>query len=561
MLRLPPLGLALTALACGASPPVAPAPAPPDEPARCEAPAPDAERALSAYGRAVSWDELRAMYRVLGLHELEDEEQGSGEPAAFVLESAIARELLVEEGLRRGLVLDVAGAMTRVRSEQVVLLSSHPRDAVPVDLVRGGAFDESALIDAVRRRWGLTMPVFARWQGREALALRARDELLADVTVDDDAVFAEYAADQDYARVRYVVFRPRYFEPLRAEPAALAAFRAEHAAELAAEYERNRHRYTGLEEERRARHLLIRIPEGSTDVAGLERRAQDLLRQARRRGADFAALARAHSEDPGSAPRGGDLGWTPRGRMVEEFEAALFEARRPGVIPRVVRTRFGLHLIEVTGIRAAGDVPREEVERELAERAFLEEEGREAARRAAAEMLAAWRAGGAPEALVARYAGADADAFALQETLVRRPREPPADVRLSGRGPAGDELTPEQLQVLLTRLRGLQDAAAESFRPALALEAGDFGEAPIAHDTGWTVFQVVERHVPRREELEPAMRAQIAERLIAPRRRARLAEIVAELRAAAEASGCLHVDPQAHAIAPERLRRRPRGGP
>ncbi len=98
----------------------------------------------------------------------------------------------------------------------------------------------------------------------------------------------------------------------------------------------------------RARHILIRAPEGDAEARRQARQEALELKRQLAQGADFATLAREHSDDPGSARRGGDLGWFGRGRMVKPFEEAAFSAPIGRVIGPV-ETRFGYHLIEVTG--------------------------------------------------------------------------------------------------------------------------------------------------------------------------------------------------------------------
>ncbi len=83
------------------------------------------------------------------------------------------------------------------------------------------------------------------------------------------------------------------------------------------------------------------------------------LRERIENGADFAALARAHSEDTGSAASGGDLGWANPGQMVPEFEKAM-NALKPDQLSQPVKTPFGLHLIQVLG-RRSHDVTQERV--------------------------------------------------------------------------------------------------------------------------------------------------------------------------------------------------------
>lgn len=73
--------------------------------------------------------------------------------------------------------------------------------------------------------------------------------------------------------------------------------------------------------------------------------AEELLKQLNE-GADFAALARTHSDDTGTATKGGELGSFGRGIMVGSFENAAF-ALRPGQLSEVVQTPFGFHIIKV----------------------------------------------------------------------------------------------------------------------------------------------------------------------------------------------------------------------
>ena len=63
-------------------------------------------------------------------------------------------------------------------------------------------------------------------------------------------------------------------------------------------------------------------------------------------GDDFAELARAHSDDTGSAIEGGSLGWSSKGAMVPEFEEKM-DALSAGEVGDVFKSRFGWHLIQV----------------------------------------------------------------------------------------------------------------------------------------------------------------------------------------------------------------------
>jgi len=122
-----------------------------------------------------------------------------------------------------------------------------------------------------------------------------------------------------------------------------------------AEYRVEANKYV-TPEQVRVRHILI--DKRSCDA---DKRIAQLLEQARAPGADFAALARENSQDPGSAKRGGDLGFFERGRMDPEFDKAAFVLAKPGDVSDVVRTEFGLHIIRLEERKPAARQPFEKV--------------------------------------------------------------------------------------------------------------------------------------------------------------------------------------------------------
>lgn len=104
-------------------------------------------------------------------------------------------------------------------------------------------------------------------------------------------------------------------------------------------------------EEVRARHILLAVPSGQDDE--VKALAEKLLADLRA-GASFEALAKEHSADPGSAAQGGDLGFFAAGRMVPEFDKAVFGLTQPGALSEPVRSQFGYHLIRLEERRGAG---------------------------------------------------------------------------------------------------------------------------------------------------------------------------------------------------------------
>jgi peptidyl-prolyl cis-trans isomerase D len=115
-------------------------------------------------------------------------------------------------------------------------------------------------------------------------------------------------------------------------------------------------------EERSASHILIAVPADANGEAraAAKAKAGELAKQAQSNPERFAALAKEHSEDPGSASSGGDLGFLPRGATRKEFDDALF-SMKPGEIRGPVETEFGYHIIRLGEVRGGATKPFEEV--------------------------------------------------------------------------------------------------------------------------------------------------------------------------------------------------------
>ncbi|MBK7677414.1 MAG: SurA N-terminal domain-containing protein [Candidatus Accumulibacter sp.] len=149
------------------------------------------------------------------------------------------------------------------------------------------------------------------------------------------------------------------------------------AAEVTAWYESHKDRYQQAEE-RRASHILI-LARGDTDKEKARAKAEGVLQEAQKSPARFAELARQYSEDPGSAEKGGDLGFFGRGMMVKPFEDAVFKLRE-NELSTLVQSEFGYHIIRLTGIkpgkeRSLAEVRSEiedELRRQAASRQFAE---------------------------------------------------------------------------------------------------------------------------------------------------------------------------------------------
>ena len=136
-------------------------------------------------------------------------------------------------------------------------------------------------------------------------------------------------------------------------------------ADLKTYFDQNAQRLSG-NEERRASHILITSPKSASvaDRQKAKEKAAELLAIVKKSPDSFADVARKNSQDPGSAPNGGDLDFFARGAMVKPFEDAAF-AMKKGDISDVIESEFGYHIIKLTDIKAPKQRTFEEMKPEL----------------------------------------------------------------------------------------------------------------------------------------------------------------------------------------------------
>ena len=201
----------------------------------------------------------------------------------------------------------------------------------------------------------------------------APEQFAAQVKIEDAAVQKYYEENPkrfevvEQARVEYVVLSLD----------GLLAQLAVSDTEVTAWYESHQERYQQAEE-RRASHILF-LAGGDTDPEKARAKAEEVLKAVQQSPDRFAELARQHSQDPGSAEKGGDLGFFARGAMVKPFEDTAFKLRE-NEISALVQSEFGYHIIKLTGIkpgkqRSLAEVRSEiegELKRQSASRQFAE---------------------------------------------------------------------------------------------------------------------------------------------------------------------------------------------
>jgi peptidyl-prolyl cis-trans isomerase D len=137
-------------------------------------------------------------------------------------------------------------------------------------------------------------------------------------------------------------------------------------AEVADYYAKNQPRFS-TPESRTASHILVAVKKGASaaDKAAAKAKADAIAAELQKAPGDFAKIAKAKSEDPGSAEQGGDLGVIEKGTLVPSVENAIFKLKQ-GEISAPVESEFGYHIITLTALKPAVIKPLDEVKNEVA---------------------------------------------------------------------------------------------------------------------------------------------------------------------------------------------------
>lgn len=194
------------------------------------------------------------------------------------------------------------------------------------------------------------------------------EQFLSEVTPDEADIIAYYEqhkADFDLperARVEYLVLSlDAVAKNETVSDDAINAYFSEHQDEF------------GQSEERKASHILISVSADASDEEkqAAREKAEEILDQVRQNPEQFAEIAKERSDDPGSAPRGGDLGFFGRGVMVKSFEEKIFSMQLDE-ISDIVETDFGFHVIKLTAIKEEKRPGLEEVREQIGQKLKLE---------------------------------------------------------------------------------------------------------------------------------------------------------------------------------------------
>ena len=331
------------------------------------------------------YDITVAQFRQMYLLQLENyRQQSSGEVSEEVLRSLgidrqilqgmIARYAAVAEAERLGLSVSDAEVRHRIVN-------------LPGFQVNGQFVGEARYRQTLQfQRPPMTPAQFEEEVRRDIMFERLEAAVTGWIAVSDDEIAAEHRRRNEKVRVQVVAFRgDDYREDTEATEDEVEALYEENPLsyelpekrqlrfllvdesaifesispsddEVQQYYDANISQYT-TPGQVRASHILLRV--GDQDEAEVEARAAELAAEARG-GADFAELAREHSEDEANAEDGGDLGMFGRGRMVAEVEAAAFDMEVDDVSDPV-RSAIGFHVLRVTEKQEETAQPLEEV--------------------------------------------------------------------------------------------------------------------------------------------------------------------------------------------------------
>jgi len=244
----------------------------------------------------------------------------------------------------------------------------------------GGKFDVKTYQAALAQQ-GMTVADFENERRDAMLAARLENLETQSLIVSDQDARAEYQRKNLKVGLQYIAFEAKDFNSkVNKDPAAIKAYFDKNRAqfripekrninlilgnsadfvqsakisdsELQKEYQDNLDSYRQPERVQ-VRHILIKTQgKPKEEQPKLKAKAEDLLKQIQH-GGNFAELAKKNSEDPGSAEKGGELGFIVRGQTVPNFEKAAF-GLKPGETSNVIETEYGYHILQVENKQAA----------------------------------------------------------------------------------------------------------------------------------------------------------------------------------------------------------------
>ncbi|MGZ3457251.1 MAG: peptidylprolyl isomerase [Archangium sp.] len=297
-----------------------------------------------------------------------------------VLERMVNTELLAQAGEQHGVLAS--------DDELLKLLQRSP------EFQKDGQFDYATYQQILRDYFRQTPADYEADLRRRLTAQKMLGVVQNGAVVSEDEVRARFEKEGNQARMVFARFLPTMYADKVPAPSAadLGAYKQAHEKDIKDDFEANKAVYQ-QPERIHARQILIKLAPNATpeQKAKALERAQALLKDVEG-GKDFAEVAKASSEDPGTKANGGDLGWVERGNWDPALASAAF-ALEPGKVTQPIETKYGIHLVKVEEKKPAQDKKLEEVQDQIATTLYKREKAKDLAKAEAQKALAAVKGG------------------------------------------------------------------------------------------------------------------------------------------------------------------------
>ncbi len=498
--------------------------------------------AARVHGSCIEPKAHRAAYRLVFSRGTGGMKQAAA--SRIVLEGLIERELLVTEAQRLGLTVSEDEITDSIFHGYVLV--SLPSDQVQMQQGLGlndgrvnvgfkdaktKQFDMKVYERTVKQITGRSPTEFREWQSREILAGKMRDLVRAPVRVAEDEALDRFKIERTTATVNYAVVRRSWLEKY-----AISSDQKDIDT-----WSKDKVNLTGIKVP--VRHILVKFTgEKEEEKAAVKAKAQGIFDRVKK-GEDFAKLAKEFSEDPGSKDKGGQYPGEMVEQFVEPFKKAV-ESVKPGdLVPYLVETQFGYHVIK-----------RDEATKEDVLKAYKQSKSLDLSKQVAAKIAADMKSG---------KSGDDAVKAAIAQYGILKPAEPKAEPKpatakgdggadsgaaaAADAGPAAPVYTadtdPERPQLNTSSAfnRGGDPIPAISGEASQAVtgfsftsKAGDVTTEPIRTDDGFLVVQLKDLS-PATKELFDKERDQYMQALLFAKKAEALGNYTRRMREAAKA--------------------------
>ncbi len=494
--------------------------------------------AAKVHSSTITLGEFRAAYKMAGFDRYPEQVARTSKLREITLNALIERELLAHQARELGFHVSEDDVMREFTTKGAVWRSTSVDAPAQYgqsgSVTLGAVLDEDKLLDEKAARQFIqnylrrSLKEFSESQVQEALAQKLRELILATALIGPVELQQTHALQQEKVALEYVRFSPNFVQGSASSSAEkLNAWMRKNADLLEKEYAAQKARFTDREPEVHARHILLKLDKGASDEdkANVKAHAERVLKLARQ-GQDFASLAQQHSEDTATARKGGDLGFNPRGRMVEAFDEAQFKLK-PGEISDLVESEYGYHIIKVEDKRE-GTVPAEQAKRELAEEMVQQEQASGRVKELSEKFHQKVERGASFEDALAQVTPTGSSAKTAEE-----PGEDPFTPKVKQTEPFAATDTPFYGPFDTRELVAAAFALSEESALAKPLQLGD----------EWVVFRMTERQRASDRSLSDEEKEQLQRELEVKRGQADLRRYVHTLRDEAEQDRAIEIEP------------------